>query len=102
MNWRSHQPTQTPAVTTLTYTHTYKDTIHTKHSLSTHLVTSSTERDYCYVSARYQKSMSMLRTVGCVKQLSGTKAKLIKEDPIKHGLLQTWYIATAILAENEP
>lgn len=37
-------------------THTYKHTIYTEHSLSTHMVTSSTEEDYCYVSAASQKN----------------------------------------------
>lgn len=42
--------------TQCTQTHTYKHTIYTEHSLSTHMVTSSTEENYCYVSAASQKN----------------------------------------------
>lgn len=49
--------------------------------------TSSTEEDYWVCFCHITKSMSMLRAVGGIKQLSETKAKLIKEGPIKHRLL---------------
>lgn len=50
--------------------------------------TSSTEEDYWVCFCHITKSMSMLSVVhGGIKQLSETKAKLLKADPIKHRLL---------------
>lgn len=49
--------------------------------------TSSTEEDYWVGFCHITKSMLMLRAVSGIKQVSETKTKLIKENPIKHMLL---------------